>query len=140
MITRQELEGKWKQVKGQIQQKWGQLTDNDLQEWKGSAEQLVGVIQQKTGQSRREIEAYLDQLVHDSHSTFEQAGDTVRQFADTANKKLQEGYQRVGEQFGSGYDDAKEMVQSRPLESILTAFGVGLISGAVVCMMMRPHR
>ena len=30
MITRQELEGHWNQVKGQVKERWGQLTDEEL--------------------------------------------------------------------------------------------------------------
>ncbi|MEZ6051591.1 MAG: CsbD family protein [Planctomycetaceae bacterium] len=46
---RQEIEGQWNQVKGQVQERWGELTDDDLYKARGSADQLVGVIQQKTG-------------------------------------------------------------------------------------------
>ncbi|HWL08571.1 MAG TPA: CsbD family protein [Planctomicrobium sp.] len=140
MITRQELEGKWKQLKGQIREQWGQLTDDELQRFKGDGEQLVGMIQEKTGQSRREIETYLDNLVHEGQSRFQQVSDTARHFAETANQRFQEGYQEVGKQLESGYSDAKDMVQSRPLESVVAAFGIGLISGAIVALMMRSTR
>jgi len=140
MITRQELEGKWKQLKGQIRQQWGQLTDDDLQTVRGDTEQLIGVIQEKTGQSRRQIEDYLDKMVHDGQAAVHQMGDTVRQFADVANQKFQEGYRQIGEQVETGYHEARDVVRGRPLESVVAAFGAGLISGVLVALMMRTGR
>ncbi len=38
------VEGNWKQVKGKVKEKWGQLTDDDLAEINGDREQLEGKI------------------------------------------------------------------------------------------------
>ena len=43
------IEGNWKQLRGKVREKWGQLTDDDLQIQGGNIDQLVGKIQQKTG-------------------------------------------------------------------------------------------
>ncbi len=60
------LEGHWKQVKGQVQQKWGKLTDDELDQIAGRREELVGRIQERYGQEkdavRKEVDAFLDQL------------------------------------------------------------------------------
>lgn len=60
------LEGNWKQVKGQVQQKWGKLTDDELDQIAGRREELVGRIQERYGQEkdavRKEVDAFLDQL------------------------------------------------------------------------------
>lgn len=60
------LEGNWKQVKGQVQQKWGKLTDRELDQIAGKREELVGRIQERYGQEkdavRKEVNAFLDQL------------------------------------------------------------------------------
>ncbi len=60
------LEGNWKQVKGQVQQKWGKLTDDELDQIAGRREELVGRIQERYGQEkdavRKEVNAFLDQL------------------------------------------------------------------------------
>ena len=42
MINAQELQGQWNQIRGQVKQKWGQLTDDDLQIHGGNIDQLVG--------------------------------------------------------------------------------------------------
>jgi uncharacterized protein YjbJ (UPF0337 family) len=44
-----QIEGKWKQLKGQAQQKWGDLTDDDLDVVNGKREELVGRVQARYG-------------------------------------------------------------------------------------------
>lgn len=55
-------EGKWKQLKGKFQQKWGKLTDDELDRINGKREEFVGVIQEKYGKGREEAEKYFDQI------------------------------------------------------------------------------
>ena len=55
----EQLSGSWNEIKGKIREKWGQLSDNDLERFKGNVDQLVGYVQQKTGQAPQEIEAFL---------------------------------------------------------------------------------
>jgi uncharacterized protein YjbJ (UPF0337 family) len=62
-MNRDEFEGKWRQLRGSVKAKWGQLTDNELDEVSGNFELLVGKIQEKYGQTREEIERQLDMLV-----------------------------------------------------------------------------
>lgn len=49
-------EGKWEQIKGSVKEKWGDLTDNDITQVKGSAEKMCGVLQEKYGKSREQAE------------------------------------------------------------------------------------
>ena len=39
------VDGNWKQIKGRVKQKWGKLTDDDLNVINGRREQLEGKIQ-----------------------------------------------------------------------------------------------
>ncbi|MGP0061314.1 MAG: CsbD family protein [Beijerinckiaceae bacterium] len=41
------IEGNWRQVRHRIKQKWGHLTDDDLDKIAGRREQLEGKIQQR---------------------------------------------------------------------------------------------
>ncbi|QOD61321.1 CsbD family protein [Polaribacter haliotis] len=49
-------EGKWKQIKGEFKEKFGQLTDNEKTEAQGSFDKLVGEIQEKYGESKEAIQ------------------------------------------------------------------------------------
>lgn len=50
------MEGKWKQLRGKAQQKWGKLTNDDLDRINGRREELVGRIQERYGKNREEAE------------------------------------------------------------------------------------
>jgi uncharacterized protein YjbJ (UPF0337 family) len=50
------LNGKWKEIKGRVQEKWGKLTDNDLCESEGKGEKLSGLLQKKYGYIRDKTE------------------------------------------------------------------------------------
>jgi len=50
------FKGKWKEMRGQIKEWWGKLTDDDLEQAAGNAEQIVGLLQQKYGYTRQRAE------------------------------------------------------------------------------------
>jgi uncharacterized protein YjbJ (UPF0337 family) len=54
------IEGQWRQIKGQAQQKWGKLTDDDLDLIQGKRVELVGKIQSLYGKRRDEAEREVD--------------------------------------------------------------------------------
>ena len=51
-----ELSGKWKQLKGSVKQRWGKLTDNDLDYIAGTHDRLIGRLQEKYGIKKEEAE------------------------------------------------------------------------------------
>ena len=51
-----QIEGKWKQAKGQAKQQWGKLTDDELDVIGGKRDALVGVVQEKYGVAKEEAE------------------------------------------------------------------------------------
>ncbi|HEY7764555.1 MAG TPA: CsbD family protein [Aestuariivirgaceae bacterium] len=50
------IEGNWKQFKGQVQQQWGKLTEDDLDVIAGKRQELIGRIQNAYGLQRDEAE------------------------------------------------------------------------------------
>jgi len=58
------LKGQWSQVKGHLRKQWGRLTDDDLDQIKGSRDILLGKLQEYYGKNReeneRELETWLD--------------------------------------------------------------------------------
>lgn len=50
------IKGKWKQLSGTLKEKWGKLTDDDLQAADGHAEYLVGKLQERYGWTRERAE------------------------------------------------------------------------------------
>lgn len=48
------FEGKWKQLKGSVKQRWGKLTDDDLTHVSGKKDELVGKLQERYGYTREQ--------------------------------------------------------------------------------------
>jgi uncharacterized protein YjbJ (UPF0337 family) len=55
-VNRDQFEGKWKQIRGQIKTKWGKLTDDDLDVIEGQRDELVGRVQELYGKSKEQAE------------------------------------------------------------------------------------
>jgi uncharacterized protein YjbJ (UPF0337 family) len=137
MVNQQVLEGNWKELTGRLKEKWGQITDDDLDRVKGSVNQLVGLIQQKTGWAKGRIEEELDQLVEQGAPMARRAAEAARNVASQVGERAQHGYQEVSDRFREGYGYAEEVLQRRPVESVAAAFGSGLIVGLVIGLVMR---
>lgn len=54
------LKGEWKQLKGSVKQKWGELTDDDLDQVEGSRDKLVGRVQERYGHAQDHAELEVD--------------------------------------------------------------------------------
>jgi len=50
------MKGEWKQFRGKVQEKWGDLTDDDLDRIEGKRDQLLGAVQKRYGVAREEAE------------------------------------------------------------------------------------
>ena len=59
-MNQDQLSGKWKQLKGVAQQKWGKLTNDDLDVIDGKREELAGKIQERYGKTREEAEREIE--------------------------------------------------------------------------------
>ena len=57
-----QVEGKWKQASGHVKEKWGKLTDDDLQVIRGKRDQLVGKIQERYGIAKDDAERQVDEF------------------------------------------------------------------------------
>lgn len=54
------VEGNWKKLKGNIQEQWGKLTDDDLDQIAGQREQLEGRIQERYGIEKDRVRKEVD--------------------------------------------------------------------------------
>ena len=50
------IEGKWKQLKGATKVKWGELTDDELDQIDGNKDKLAGKLQEKYGWTKDEAD------------------------------------------------------------------------------------
>lgn len=66
-MNKDTLHGHWTELKGSIQEQWGKLTDDDLDQIQGRHDQLVGKIEQRYGKARAQVEKEVDAFL-DKHS------------------------------------------------------------------------
>ena len=56
------LKGQWTQLKGRVREKWGKLTDDDLDVIAGKKDQLAGKLQARYGYAKDQAEKELDEF------------------------------------------------------------------------------
>ena len=57
-----QIAGKWTQFKGKVKEKWGKLTDDDLDVVAGKRDQISGKLQQRYGYAKEQAEKELDEF------------------------------------------------------------------------------
>lgn len=62
-MNRNILEGNWKQIRGSIREKWGELTDDELDQIAGKRDRLAGVLQERYGYTQVEAERQIDDFL-----------------------------------------------------------------------------
>ena len=65
-----QVQGNWKQFTGQVRERWGDLTDDDLDRIAGNREQFIGQVQERYGLQRENAEREVDDFVRDLKDTF----------------------------------------------------------------------
>ena len=59
------LQGKWPEIKTQVKQQWGKLTDDDLTRLSGKTDELASVLQQRYGYGKAQAELEINQWISD---------------------------------------------------------------------------
>jgi uncharacterized protein YjbJ (UPF0337 family) len=62
-----QVEGNWEQFKGQVQSKWGKLTNDDLDMIEGKRTELAGRLQERYGMAKDEADRQIDDWLKTSH-------------------------------------------------------------------------
>ena len=62
MATKLNLKGKWNEIAGQLKQKYGQLTDDDLLFVEGKEDELLSRLQKKLGKTKEDIRQEIEKL------------------------------------------------------------------------------
>jgi uncharacterized protein YjbJ (UPF0337 family) len=80
-----QLEGKWKQITGQVRQKWGHLTDSDITVIAGKRDVLIGRVQERYGLAKEKAAAEVDGFLKTLHDQPEQ--DTQNTSGEERNER-----------------------------------------------------
>jgi uncharacterized protein YjbJ (UPF0337 family) len=157
MANQATMTGNWNELKGRIRSKWGQLTDDMLEQNKGNMEALVGTIQRTTGEARDRIQEFLNSGSEQAGDLYNRASEAVRQGTNYASEAVRsgsnyaseavragteqamEGAKYVGEQLRAGADQTGKLIQARPMESLMFTFGAGIVAGLALGLILRSR-
>ncbi len=135
MANQATLTGNWNELKGRVRAKWGQLTDDMLEQSKGNMDALVGTIQRTTGEAKDKIQEYLNIGAEQGANLYNQASDAVR----AGTQQVVDGAKQVSDTVKAGADQASQLVQSRPLESLMFTFAAGVVAGLTLGLVLRSR-
>jgi uncharacterized protein YjbJ (UPF0337 family) len=60
-----QIKGNWKEFTGQVKERWGKLTDDELTVTAGHRDQLAGLLQKKYGLAKEKAEEEIDRFSQD---------------------------------------------------------------------------
>jgi ElaB/YqjD/DUF883 family membrane-anchored ribosome-binding protein len=122
----QTFHGDWNHLCALARAHWNQLTEDDFQAVEGNIEQLVSRIQQKTGEGREVIERFFSDMTARGSSAAAHASEAAGRYAHQASDQIRERYDR-----------AEDLVRHHPTETVIAAFGIGLVAGVITGLALR---
>jgi uncharacterized protein YjbJ (UPF0337 family) len=61
IMNAEQLKGKWMQFKGELKEKYGKFTDDDLKQIEGNYDKFVGKAQERYGDTKDDLMKWADQ-------------------------------------------------------------------------------
>jgi len=61
------IKGKWSQLSGKLKEKWGKLTDDDINQLDGHREYLVGKLQERYGIAKEQADVQVNEFERSLH-------------------------------------------------------------------------
>lgn len=62
-INQETVNGKWLEIKGEIQKVWGKITDDEVEQTKGDINSIAGIVMQKYGEEKEKFMGKFSQIV-----------------------------------------------------------------------------
>ena len=148
------FENHWDEIKGQLKNRFGQLTDNDLKFAEGKGEELFARLREKLNMSSDELDALLEELQAGATNRVEQMKAKAAGLAEDVRAKVgaavgdakargAAAVEQVKEQAGVAYVEARkqartlreegeEYVRQNPRECLIGALCAGFVAGMLI--------
>lgn len=153
------LEGKWLQLQGEVKERWGKLTNDDLDQISGKRDQLEGKLQERYGYSKRQARSEVEQFLEEVNgqasdarqkvkTRVKETQDRVQERVREAQGRLQQQMENTKEQVGSKADHYDEELRRAAPEDMvyvveeypwLVIIGA-LLLGVVIGLLVGPNR
>ena len=93
-MNQDTISGKWKEIKGEIRNQWGKLTDDELESTKGNMGAIHGLIQQRYGDAKE--------------SSSDKLSNIFTRFGAKAEQKTEEAKEWMANKSESAKDSLRE--------------------------------
>lgn len=81
-MNKDVIQGKWKEIKGDLHKAWANVTDDEWEKTKGDATAIAGVLQQKYGMAKEDasqkVSALMDKYLSSTRETLDKSSDPNR--------------------------------------------------------------
>lgn len=61
------IQGHWKEAIGKVTQQWGELTNDDVTQLKGTYKELEGLLQERYGYAKDKADQEIDAFIERNH-------------------------------------------------------------------------
>jgi uncharacterized protein YjbJ (UPF0337 family) len=132
------VEGKWKQMRGDLRSWWGKLTDNDLERIGGKKDRLLGMLQEKYGYTREAAQQEIDRRFkeYDERMSAPGTGKKDQAMGSTPNQHEASVHQQNDDRLG--VTEQATATMTKPSQPI-AAVGEKMGSLAGVIREKAPH-
>ena len=77
-INQDTINGKWLEIKGEVQKAWGKLTSDEIEQTKGDLTSIAGLVQQKYGENKEQFEKKFSDITQRFIAAKDAAVDKVK--------------------------------------------------------------
>ncbi len=98
------IQGKWKEIKGEIQRLWGDITADELDKTKGNMTSIRGLLQKKLGYAQDEAQTRINDILAKFHTSEDRAETKSQDLMQKANVKVNTGLENVKESLRKSED------------------------------------
>lgn len=84
------ISSNWNELKGQVRQKWGKLSDQDTETWKGNYEEFSGKVQRAYGLTKDKVEEEFRSMLSKFSDHAQVKADDAKAGLDRYNHNIKE--------------------------------------------------
>lgn len=97
-MNKEVVEGKWTQLKGEIQKTWGKITGDELEKTKGDLKSISGLVQERYGLAKDEADRKLSDISTRFSANVQDKTESLKekasQFVEKAKDKLDQSNEK----------------------------------------------
>jgi uncharacterized protein YjbJ (UPF0337 family) len=140
----------WDQIKGKWRQRFGQLTDDDLEFAEGKGEEILGRLEAKLGMAKDDLTDLLNEIKSETapmRFKIDEAKARVQSMAGDLKERMthaagdiksaatiqaERAYSKARQEVRTWTDEGTEYVRQRPREALLGALAAGFVVGLLI--------